>query len=53
VKRFAKLFIICSLLTEEEKAKKDPKYKLKAISAETRDILNELDTTYKPEVMQE
>ncbi|KAF6032461.1 PPIL2 [Bugula neritina] len=34
---------------EEEKAKKDPKYKLKAISAETRDILNELDTTYKPE----
>jgi len=44
MKRIAKLFIICSLLTEEEKAKKDPKYKLKAISAET---------TYKPEVMQE
>lgn len=36
---------------EEEQAKKDPKYRLKAINAETRDILNELDTTYKPEVL--
>ena len=31
-------------------AKKDPKYRLKAINAETRDILNELDSTYTPEV---
>ncbi|XP_067951682.1 RING-type E3 ubiquitin-protein ligase PPIL2-like [Watersipora subatra] len=34
---------------EERQARKDPKYKLKAINAETKDILNELDTTYKPE----
>jgi len=39
------------IILDEEKAKKDPQYRLKAINAETRDILNELDSTYKPEVL--
>ena len=43
--------LIFSLLLEEEKAKKDPRYRLKARNAETKTILNELDETYKPEVM--
>ena len=42
---------MCSLLLEEEKAKKDPRYRLKALNAETKTILNELDETYKPEVI--
>jgi len=32
---------------DEEIARKDPRYHLKAVNAETQDILNELDTTYK------
>ena len=30
--------------------KKDPRYKLKNINAETKGILEELQSTYKPEV---
>ncbi|KAK2170351.1 hypothetical protein LSH36_3g17078 [Paralvinella palmiformis] len=34
---------------EEELLKKDPRYKLKNINAETKGVLEELDSTYKPE----
>ena len=35
---------------EEEAARKDPRYRLKALNPETADILNELDSTYKAPV---
>ena len=38
------------VFVEEEKAKKDAKYHLKKINAETSDILSELEKEYKPPV---
>ena len=34
---------------EEELAKKDPRYRLKAVNAEMKGVLDELDSTYKPQ----
>lgn len=33
---------------DEELARKDPRYRLKVINSETRDVLDELDRDYKP-----
>ena len=38
------------LLAEEEIARKDPKYRLKTINAETRDVLDTLEKEYKAPV---
>ncbi len=38
------------IIPEDELAKKDPRNKLKAVSMETRDVLDELDREYKAPV---
>merc|ERR1712150_256363 len=39
--------------TELERAKTDPKARLKRVNNVTRDVLNELESSYKPEVKEE
>ena len=46
-------FLNSSLNPELERAKADPKARLKSVSNVTRDVLNELDKTYKAEEKKE
>ena len=44
------MLYFCIVDIEEERAKKDPRYHLKSIASETKDILDELQTTYQEPV---